>query len=264
MAVAVAAPERDRDPVRSGPRHWLRSYLAMLRWEAASLRMWLPLVMVIQILGGAGFVLGIALFFDRIPDSAALFVSTGVPVILLLMVGLMLGPQVVADQRAAGTDEFLLAMPVPRTVAAAAWYTVTLVAGIPSVVIALWLAHLRYGISFALSPAIVPAVLLVTFTGTMLGYAVGHAMPSPMATRLLTQLLVFVVFGFAPILFPLRQMPAWLGAANWWFPFRHMAVIVRAALRPELAAQVGVSYLVVAAWGVACAVIAAWAIGRRP
>ena len=53
-----------------------------------------------------------------------------------------------------------------------------------------------------------------------------------MATRMITQLLVFVVFGFAPVLYPLSQMPRWLGAVNWWLPFRHMAVVTRAALTP--------------------------------
>lgn len=35
--------------------------------------------------------LGIALFFDHIPASAALFVCTGVPVINLMIVGPILG-----------------------------------------------------------------------------------------------------------------------------------------------------------------------------
>lgn len=260
MAVALA-PERG--PVRAGPAYWLQSYLVMIRWELTSLRAWLPIVMVIQVLGGAGFVLGIALFFDQIPETAALFVSTGVPVVMMLMLGLMLEPQLIADQRLEGTYEYLRVLPVPAGASALAWYTVTVVAGIPSTVIALWLAHLRYDISFTISPAIVPALLLTTFTGTMIGYALGHAMPTPMATRLVTQVLVFGVFGFAPVLFPVQQMPGWLGALNWWLPFRHMAVIVRAALMPGLGADLGVSYAVVAVWGVASAGIAAWALGRR-
>ena len=34
-----------------------------------------------------------------------------------------------------------------------------------------------------------------------MGYAMGHAVANPMATRLVTQVLVFVIFGFAPVLF---------------------------------------------------------------
>jgi ABC-2 type transport system permease protein len=261
MAIAVAP--RPEPTVRRGPSRWADGYVAMSRWELTSLRLWLPTVMLIQVMAGAGFVLGISLFFRDIPPSAALFVSTGVPVILMVMLGLMMGPQLVADQRIQGTYEFLRALPAPRTAAALAWYSVTLVASLPAIAIALWVAHMRYGIAYQISPAIVPAVLLTTFTGTMMGYALGHAMPSPMATRLVTQLLVFVVFGFAPINFPVTQMPSWLAAVNWWLPFRHMGVIVRAALVPSLGVGVSVSYVIVAVWGIVCAAASAWALGRR-
>jgi ABC-2 type transport system permease protein len=63
----------------------------MVRWHLASLRMWLVTLTVVQLLAGVGFVLGISLFFAHIPTTAALFVSTGVPVINLLTVGLILG-----------------------------------------------------------------------------------------------------------------------------------------------------------------------------
>ena len=77
--------------LRGGVRYWLDSYRALTRWHLASLRMWLMLLTVILGDGGAGFVLGIALFFDHIPASAALFVCTGVPVINLMIVGPILG-----------------------------------------------------------------------------------------------------------------------------------------------------------------------------
>lgn len=74
----------------------------------------------VQVLSGVGFVLGISLFFAHIPLSAALFVATGVPVINLLMVGLILGPQLVADQKSSGSYEYLRSMPVSWSVTATA------------------------------------------------------------------------------------------------------------------------------------------------
>jgi ABC-2 type transport system permease protein len=249
--------------LRRGVPYWLHSYWTLTRWHLAGLRMWLSLLTAIQVLAGAGFVLGIGLFFRHIPATAALFVSTGVPVINLVMVGLILGPQLVADQKVQQSYEFVRALPVPETAAAVAWYTVCLLAGIPAVVVSLSIAEARYGISFAISPAIVPAVLLTAFTGTMIGYALGHAVPSPMATRLITQLFVFAVFGFTPILFPARQLPGWLATLNWWLPFGHMAVIVRAGLTTGLVGSVGTSYVVVAVWGAIGVAVSAWALGRR-
>jgi hypothetical protein len=73
---AIAAPQ----PVatlRRGLPYWLASYLALTRWHVAGLRMWVGLMVVIQIMAGAGFVLGIALFFRHLPATAALFVCTG-------------------------------------------------------------------------------------------------------------------------------------------------------------------------------------------
>jgi ABC-2 type transport system permease protein len=249
--------------VRSGAPYWAESYRTLVRWHLASLRMWLMLLTVIQIMAGAGFVLGIALFFDRIPASAALFVSTGVPVINLVMVGLILGPQLVAQQKMQQSYEFIRALPAPQTAAAAAWYTVCLLAGLPAVVVSLLIAEARYGIALAISPSIVPAILLTAFAGTMIGYGLGHAIPDPMVTNLVTELLIFTVFGFSPVLFPAWQLPSWLATLNWWFPFGHMAVIVRAGLTSSMVTGVASSYLIVAAWGLAGAAASAWALGRR-
>lgn len=262
----VALPHPQTHPqieVRRGPTYWVGGYRTMLRWQLASLRTLLPLLTAIQVLVGAGFVLGIALLFDDISPTAALFVSTGAPVMNLLMVGLILGPQLVAQQKAQQSYDFLQALPVPRTMTGLAWYTVTLIGGLPAVVVSLLVAQLRYGITFTVSPAVVAAVLLTAFTGTMLGYALGHALPNPMSIQLVEGVLRFVVFGLSPILFPAEQLPGWLAALSWWLPFGHMAVIVRDSLAPEMVADAAISYLVVAIWGVTCAGIAAWTLGRR-
>jgi len=236
----------------------------MVSWHIASLRIWLVTLTAVQVLSGVGFVLGISLFFNHIPTSAALFVSTGVPVINLLMVGLILGPQLVANQKVSGSYEYMRSLPVSRSVTAAAWYTVCLLGGVPAMVIALGVAELRYGIPLHISAWIIPAVLLTSFTGTMLGYALAHAIGNPMATQLITQLLVFAIFGFAPILFPLAQMPAWLGDLNWWFPFRHMADVMRSALTTTPDSAVATGYVVLVVWAAACAALAGYALGRRP
>lgn len=249
--------------LRRGMPYWLASYRALTRWHLAGLRMWLMLLTVVQVMTGAGFVLGFALFFDHIPASAALFVSTGVPVINLVVVGLVLGPQLVAQQKLQQSYDFVRALPAPQSAEAAAWYTVCLLAGLPAVAASLLIAEARYGISFTVSPAIVPAVLLVAFTGTMLGYGLGHAIPNPMVTNLVTELMIFAVFGFAPVLYPPWQLPAWLATLNSWFPFGHMAVIVRAGLTSGMATGIASAYLIVAAWGAGGAALSAWALGRR-
>jgi ABC-2 type transport system permease protein len=100
MTMATVALPRPQTQVRRGPAHWIGGYRAMLRRQLLSLRTLLPLLIAVQVLVGAVFVVGIALLFDDISPTAALFVSTGAPVINLLMVGLILGPQLVAQQKA--------------------------------------------------------------------------------------------------------------------------------------------------------------------
>lgn len=249
--------------LQRGARHWLVDFRSMTRWHLTSLRIWMATLATVQILSGVGVVLGISLFFKRIPTSAALFVSTGVPVLNLVMVGLILGPQLVANQKTSGGYEYLRSMPVGRSVSAAAWYVVCLLGGLPAMLVSLGVAELRYNLSLDVSPMIVPALALTSFTATMLGYAIAHVVTNPTATAMVAQLLVFVVFGFAPILFPLAQMPRWLGTLNWWFPFRHMAVVTRAALTPGSHPGLATSYAVLAVWSLTCAVLAGRALGHR-
>ncbi|MGO8686833.1 MAG: ABC transporter permease [Candidatus Dormibacteria bacterium] len=250
--------------VDRGIGRWGRDYVSMVHWHLASLRIWLLTITVVQALSGVGFVLGISLFFRQIPVSAALYVVTGVPVINLLIVGLVLGPQLVAQQRTAGSYEYMRTLPISRSVSAAAWYTVCLLCGLPAVVVSLAVGQLRYGLPLQISPMIIPAVLLTAFAGTMLGYALAHAISAPMVTQLISQMLVFIIFGFVPILYPASQMPAWLNDLNWWFPFRHMAVVIRAGLTSSGGTAVPTAYAVIGVWTVIAAGLAGWALGRRP
>ena len=107
MASSDAALILPPGTVERGLRRSVRDYGSMVRWHLASLRIWLMMLGSVQALSGVGFVLGISLFYRNIPTSAALFVSTGVPVINLIMVGLVFAPQMVANQRTTGSYEYL-------------------------------------------------------------------------------------------------------------------------------------------------------------
>ena len=130
-------------------------------------------------------------------------------------------------------------------------------------IVSLAVAWLRYGVPLHISLMIIPAVALTSFAGTMLGYAIAHALSSPMVTMLVTQVLAFAVFGFAPILFPISQMPRWLGTLNWWLPFRQMAVVIRAALTAGIQPGLAAAYGILGAWSILSAALALRAIGRR-
>jgi len=249
--------------LRGGLEYWWRSYRMMLRWEMTSLRLVLPVTIMVQILSGAGFVLALGIFFGQVPPRAALFVSTGVLVLTLVTIGLVLGPQLIAQQKAEQTYEFLWSLPVPRTTAALAWVTTNLILGLPGMAVALGVALLRYDLDLHVSPAIVPAVLLTLFTGTMIGYAMAHALGNPMLIAAITQLLIFMILGFSPINFPAEQLPDWLAALHRWLPLAPMADTVRAGLTVGVVEDVTRSYLVLGAWAAASVGITAAVLGRR-
>jgi len=246
-----------------GVRRWPREYRRMLAWDLAELRLNLPVLASVLLLQGAGFVLGIGLFFRHIPPSAAAFVVTGVPVVNLITAGLIFEPQIVAAQRAGGSYEFIQSMPVPRSVMAAAWYTVALITALPAVAMTLAAGVARYHIHLVITPAIVPAVLVTSLTGVLMGYAVAHGITVPMVAQLLSVSLIFVIFGFSPIMFPAGHLPQWLAAANTWLPFGPMATITRSALVSNPGADVARAYLIVLAWAAASGLLAARAVGRR-
>ncbi len=248
---------------RSGLRYWAHGYWRMLAWYLADLRLQLPILACVLIMQGAGFALGIGLFFRSIPQSAATFVVTGIPVVNLITAGLIFEPQIVATQREAGSYDFLQSMPAPRAVAAMAWYTVALTTALPAVVLTLVTGAARYHLHLDITAAIVPAVLAVSLTGVLMGYAVAHGIAAPMIARLVSVSLIFMIFGLTPVMFPAGQLPGWLAGVNRWLPFGSMATIIRSALVTGMKADVGRAYLVLAAWTVLSGLIASLAVGHR-
>jgi ABC-2 type transport system permease protein len=242
---------------------WAHAYWRKVAWDFADLHLYLPVLGAVLVLQGAGFALGVGLLFGQIPQAAAVFVVTGVPVINLITAGLIFEPQLIAEQRIRGSYEFLQALPVPRSAAALAWYTVALLIALPAVALTLVTGVARYGLHLTVSPMIVPALLLTCLTGVLMGLAIGHGIARPMVAELLSVTLIFVMFGFSPVSFPASQLPGWLAGVNEWLPFGSMATIVRAALVSGVATGVPRAYGVVAAWAAGSALVVAWAQGHR-
>lgn len=242
---------------------WPRAYWRMVAWDLADFRLYLPVLSAVLVLQGAGFALGVGLLFSQMPDAAAVFLVTGAPVMNLITAGLIFEPQLVAEQRTRGSYEFLQALPVPRSAAALAWYTVALGTALPAVALTLVAGVARYHLNLAVTPMVVPAMLLTCLTGVLLGLAIAHGVTVPMAAMLASTTLIFVMTGFSPVAFPAAQLPGWLAAVNQWLPFGSMATIVRAGLVHGVATGVPRAYLVVAAWAVGAALVVAWAQGRR-
>lgn len=258
--------ELGNDPptrLRRGAVHWVRSFLLMLSWEMRTMRIVLPLAILVQVLIGAGLAIGFGLLLGDIPTVQALYLATGVTVISMITLGFVLAPQLIAQQKMAGVYDYLLSLPVPRTTTIAAGLTVNAVIAVPGMIIALLVAAWRFDLDLTVSAVVLPAAALTLVTAASVGFALAHAIPNPVVTNLVSQILVFVILLFSPINFPPERLPEWLQAIHRLLPFQHSANVMRAGLTEGLATGVVESFTVLGAWALASWLVTAWVVGRR-
>ncbi|MFZ0014030.1 MAG: ABC transporter permease [Acidimicrobiia bacterium] len=248
---------------RSGASGWASHYMAMLRWEILGSRLLLPLMLIVQVLVGAGFVIGFGLLIPGIDADMALYLSTGAVVMSLLLIGLVLTPQLIAQQKMDGSYDFLRALPVPRSAATMASVTLAALIAIPGVMAAMGVAVWRYDISFVVSPAVIPAFALTLLCGCLIGTAVAHGVDEPQVTLLFTQLAIFFIIGFSPVSFPIDRLPPWLATVHEFLPFHHMAVVVRSSLTSGLVVVELFDWLMIVAWIAVTGAITGAVLTRR-
>lgn len=256
--LAVTMPAK-----RVGPGNWLRTYVAMLRWEVVSSRLFLPLLMVVQILIGAGFVIGFGLLIPDVDTATALYVSTGGVVQSLILIGLIVTPQIVAQRKMEGSYDYLWSLPVPRGAASLASTTLAALVAIPGVVATLLAAVWRYDVAFAIHPEVVPAILLTVACGSFIGMAVAHGIENPQVTMLFTQLGIFFVLGFSPVFFPIDRLPDWLAGVHEYLPIYPMALAIRSSLTDGLVEMSARYWIVLSGWTIGAVVVTAIVLVRR-
>ena len=243
-------------------RHWLRSYLLLLRWSAVRLRYLLPLVLVIQIFLSVGIVIGFAFLLPSIDPATALYLSTGAPTLGLITIGMVLAPQMVAQAKTEGTFAYNQTLPVPRTAVLGADITTWLLVGTPGLLLGLLVAVLRFDLTLRVSWLVAPAMLLVALTGTTVGFAIAYA-AAPPVTTMVSQLIVFIALMFSPINFPADRLPEWVRVIHRVLPFESMARAVRETLATPPEGVSMLPFLMLAAWGAAGLAITLRVMARR-
>jgi ABC-2 type transport system permease protein len=226
---------------------WLRSYALMLKWLALSNKPLIPLEIAVEVMIAVGFVIGVSYFIPNLDPVSAKYLTTGAPALIILMVGLVLVPQMVALGRKEGTFDYVWSLPIPRMVYVFADATVWVGSTLPGVILALAIGGPYHGFSLQVSPLVVPAFLLVALSGIFIGYAMAHGAPRPEMAHVATQVLVFVIMLFSPVVYPVEQLPAWLAAVHRILPFKYMADLSRGTLT-DLEVNLGPAFAVVGAW----------------
>jgi ABC-2 type transport system permease protein len=243
-------------------RHWLRSYLLLLRWNLLRMRTYLPLLLIAQLMMSGGIVLGFSILIPEHDRVTVLYLSTGAPTVALIMAGMVLAPQALSQQKLRGLFDYQRAMPVPRMAMLAADATVWVVVAIPGMVAALVVAALRFDFSFAISPLVVPAVLLIALVAVSIGYGIGYA-AKPELAGIISNMIIIIALMFAPVNYPAERLPDWFAAVHQWLPFQYMAQAMRETLDVPATGVPALPFLVLAAWGVAGLAVTARIMTRR-
>jgi len=250
--------------VRRGPGHWLSSYLAMLRFDIASQRTWLPMFVLTQVLFGTGMAIIYGFYLGpSMSPAAALFIVSGAPALAVITGALIGVTSMVTERKAAGTWDFIWSLPAPRSAAVASTFTVYTAMSIPGIIVTLALATWRYGLHLSLSPMAVPAFLLASLMATSLGFGMALAIKSPLVTNVIVEALIFVVLLFSPVVYPISQLPRWLADLHRVLPIYPLAQVMRASVTSGLVHDFAASYAVLAVWTAAAWAMTAWVIGRR-
>ncbi len=240
----------------------LNSYMLMLKWQALSQKPMLPITTAVQLMIAAGFIIGLSFFYPELDPTTAKFLTTGAPTIILLMVGLVILPQMVAMARKEGTFDYIWSLPIPRMAYIAADATIWVLVALPGVVLALVIGAAYHSFSLEVSPLVLPALLLVAISGVLLGYTIALGAPKPEMAHLATQVIVFALILFSPVFYPVEQLPGWMADVHRVLPIQYMADLSRGTLT-DLDINLGLAFIVVGAWCAVGLVVTYFLVRRR-
>jgi ABC-2 type transport system permease protein len=241
---------------------WFRSYGLMLKWVYLSNRPWLMLNLAVQLGIAVAFIFGIGYFYPEITTSIGKYLTTGSPTIVLLTVGLVMVPQIIASMRSEGTFDYVWSLPVPRMAHIAADATNTFGTMLPGIMLSIILGKFHFGFDLQVSWLVIPAILLIASTATFAGYSLAFAVPKPMMVNVITQLMIFFVMMFSPVMFPAEQLPGFLQAIHRVLPIQYMADLMRGTLT-DLPVNLGLAFAVVGTWFVGGFVCTNMLVRRR-
>ena len=239
----------------------LRDYGRLSLWELESLLPVLQVLVPIQFLFPVLLAIGLGFLIPGLEGETARYLSTGAPTIALLMIGLVVLPQTFTQRKQTGQAEFYRTLPIAPPVVLAASLTPPVLIALPGSLAALLVASWHFDFSLDPSPLALVALVFVGLTGTAIGNAIASVSPHEQVTNLLTNVIIFFLFLFSPINFPIDRLPEWIQSLHEVLPIEPMAELVRSTLTGT-ATRLG-DWLFVGAWAVGSFALSATLGARR-
>lgn len=243
-------------------RRFWHSYRLLLVWDVLRRRRILPMIVGIQVALSVGVVYGLSFLMPDIDSRSAVFLATGAPTLTILILGLTVVPQEVAQAKLVGRLDWFSTLPVPRLAPLASEITYWLLAALPGTALALVVASYRFDFGLQVSLAVVPALLLVAATASAVGYAIASSSP-PQATQQISSFVSIGVLLFSPVSLPAEQLPGALQAVHDVLPVESMADVVRWSLTGRYVDEPARAFAVVAVWCMAALLVSVRVATRR-
>jgi len=225
-----------------------KSYLLLMRWQLLRLRTILPIIMVIQMIVAVGTVYGLGYIFPVIDPLSAKYIVTGSTTMTLITLGLVMVPQNVAQMKMQKVFDYMWSLPVSRVIYLLVDFTIWTVIVSPGVILALILGSHKYSFELHISPLVVLAFILVSLTATAVGMSIAHLSSSPVLTGIITNVIIFSLFLFSPVNFPIERLPLVISKIHLVLPIKYMADLVRGTLTTGLVNKIVPAFLIVGAW----------------
>ncbi|WDF02026.1 ABC transporter permease [Shouchella hunanensis] len=204
---------------------------------------------IIQIMISLGIVIGFTYLFADPDSNTILFLATGAPTLIMIITGLVILPQQIANAKSEGYIDFVRTWPVNRALILSADTLTWLIITIPGIAISTLCAHFIFDPGYSISWTVIPALLLIALTSIGVGYGFSYALP-PQASAALSQVLIFGALMFSPINFPMDRLPEWLQYLHQVLPLYSMAEVMRASMASNTFTADFIHYVILTIWGI--------------
>jgi ABC-2 type transport system permease protein len=220
-------------------------------------------VIMVQVVLTVGLVLGYGYLIPDIPETAALYITTGAATNATVTIALVVLPQVLSEAKHQGRMDYMLTLPISRELYLLSQVIAAVVLAAPGTVLAVIFGAWHYDLSLEVSPYLPLVILLGIASLAGVGVCIVTFSNHLQVTNAITQLVIFYVVFFAPIMLPASQLPDGLRTVSKVMPPTYAADAMRASLTDIEGTHLHRDLVILSGFAVVSLSMAALTIRRR-